>query len=345
MPPLRLTLATILALAVLVAIPGRIQADVSPAEAIEDVAKDLPTLPPDLIWAVQLPGYRRPSEHRPSGPIATQLEAAIQGLSVGWPPTGYRTDWTGTPGLLTHLSPPGEPPRATFWLTDGHLYLVENSPTGWQTRRLTEPYATYTAVIDLSGDGQPEVVAATDMGSGGFLYLQILAWDKERVWTAFSHQGIAGEPGRFGWFDAEGDGRRELWIDTGSTKGLFTDEPYAHSPFLRDRLTFRWENGTYKETARYRFATPLYHLNRCLYLASKGDWQGVAKHAEPGAQIDRTLVAELGIGPFRGGSDHSFVNGRIYFTKGAKDYFADFGPTGRLIQLGASPPRMYVPSA
>lgn len=324
----------VLTLILLLSMPTKALADTERAAAIQDVAKDLPTLPPDLIWEEPLLGRTRSNIcPPPTTPIDQQLDAAIKGLAAGWSPKGYRTDWTGAIcGFVTHLAAPGEPPRAIFWLSDGHLYLIEQRSSGWQTRRLTQPYADTTAVVDLSGDGQPEIIAATQLGSGAVLTLQILAWDKERVWTAFTHTG-AKEPGIFGWFDAEGDGKRELWIDTGSSRGLFTDEQVAHSPFMRDRLIFRWADGTYRQTGRYRFATPLYHLNRYLYLASQGDWHAAARHAEPGAQIDRKLVAELGLGPFAGGSDLPFVNGRIYFTKGNQAYYADFGRTGRLIRL------------
>lgn len=337
-------LIAIFAFLLLLALPLRTYAVEEREEALQDVAKDLPILSPDLIWEQQLPGRPRYDQRQPNANVAKELNAAIDGLSAGWSPSGNKTDWTGaTTGLLTHLSSPGEPPRAIFWLTDGNLYLVEERPTGWKTSRLTEIYTDYTAVIDLSGDGQPEVIGATHLGSGAFLYLQILAWDKERVWTAFTHKGRAMEPGLFGWFDAEGDGRRELWIDTGTTRGLFTAECHVHSPFLRDRLIFRWVDGTYKQTAQYRYATPTYHLNRYLYLANKGDWQATVKHVDPGAQIDRKLVAELGLGPFSGGSDVPFVNGRLYFTKGTQGYYADFGQTGRLIRLGASPSKSDLP--
>jgi hypothetical protein len=187
----------------------------------------------------------------------------------------------------------------------------------------------------LSGDGQPEIVAAAQYGSGAILALQVLAWDRERVWTAFTHRE-AKEPGLFGWFDADGDGRRELWIDTGAARGLFTGT--THGPFLRDRLVYRLESGTYQQVGRYRFATPFYHLNRYLYFANRGDWVEASKHVEPGVQIDRSLAAQLGVGPFSGGSDVPFVNGRMYFGKEGQDYFADFGRTGRLVRLGTGEP-------
>jgi hypothetical protein len=116
-----------------------------------EVGENLPTISPDLIWEQQLPGHRRAGSPNPKAPIRTELGRAIQALSAGWPPTGYQTDWTGTPGLVTHLSPPGEAPRAIFWLSDGHLYLVEKTQAEWQTRRLTDSYADVTAVVDLSG--------------------------------------------------------------------------------------------------------------------------------------------------------------------------------------------------
>lgn len=155
---------------------------------------------------------------------------------------------------------------------------------------------------------------------------------------AFTHTG-AKEPGFFGWYDAEGDGRRELWIDTSAARGLFTGT--THGPFLRDRLVYRWDSGTYRQVGRYRYATPFYHLNRYLYFASKGDWLKASRHAEPGVEVDRSLAALLGVGPFSGGSDVPFVNGRMYFGKEGKDYFADFGRTGRLVRLGKGEPHTH----
>jgi hypothetical protein len=328
----RFKAAAIVAVTLLLWGNGVSQAEQITQDAIQQVAENLPVLSPDIIWEQQLPGLRRAEPRNPNVSVDNELAGAIQLLSGGWSPTGNQTDWTGSPaGLVTHLSPPGETPRAIFWLTDGHLYLVEKSQAGWQTRRLTDAYADVSAVVDLSGDGQPEIVVSTQYGSGAILSLQVIAWDNQRVWTAFSHTG-AQEPGRFGWFDAEGDGRRELWIDTSVARGLFTGT--AHGPFMRDRLIFRWDHGTYRQIGRYRFATPLYHLNRYLYFTSKGDWKSATRHTEPGAKIDRTLATALGLGPFSGGSDVPFVNGRMYFGKDGRNYFADFGGTGRLVGLG-----------
>lgn len=310
---------------------GRIHAAPVTSDGIREVGENLPEMSPDIIWEQQLPGRTRFEPRQPNAPVDEELAGAIQALSADWSPHGYRTDWTGTPGLVTYLSAPGQAPRAIFWLSDGHLYLVEKTQAEWQTERLTESHADVTAVVDLSGDGQPEIVTAAHYGSGGHLALQVLAWDKQRVWMAFAHSG-AKEPGSFGWFDAEGDGRRELYIDTSDARGLFKGD--AHGPFLRDRLVYRWDRGTYRQVGRYRFATPFYHLNKYLYFASKGDWRSASRHAEPEAQIDRKLVTQLSTGPFSGGSDVPFVNGRMYFGKSGQDYFADFGRTGRLVRLG-----------
>lgn len=103
------------------------------------------------------------------------------------------------------------------------------------------------------------------------------------------------------------------------------------SPDGRFALFSAWSGGWYG-------ATPFYHLNRYLYFASKGDWLSASRHAEPGVEIDRRLATQLGIGPFSGGSDFPFVNGRMYFGKGGQDYFADFGRTGRLVGLGNGEP-------
>lgn len=311
---MRLAHAAIVAATLLLSGPGLSHTAQTPLNATSQVAENLPLLAPDLIWEQQLPGRRRAEPRDPHAPIAKELGGAIRALSAGWSETGDQTDWAGTPGLVTHLSPPGGAPRA---------------------RRLTDPHADVTAVVDLSGDGQPEIVAAAQHGSGAILTLQVFSWDIDRVWPAFAYTG-AQEPGLFGWFDAEGDGRRELWIDTGTERGLFSGA--THGPFMRDRHLFRWQNGTYRQHARYRFATPFYHLNRYLYFASKGDWQSASRHAEPGSEIDRTLATELGPGPFDGGSDLPFVNGRMYFSKDRRDYFADFGLTGRLARLGAGGP-------
>ena len=80
------------------------------------------------------------------------------------------------------------------------------------------------------------------------------------------------------------------------------------------------------------------HLNRYLYLASKGELARAAAHLEPGAQIDQALVAVLGRGPFSGGRDDGFVNGRLYFVKDQQPFYADFGPTGRLVRIGVGHP-------
>ena len=309
---------------------GLAQGEPISAEAIGEVADNASPISPDLIWEQQSNGRRWPPRE-PSANITRDQTAAFAVLSAGWATTGNQTDWEGTHGLVTHLSPPGEPARAVFRFSDGHLYLVERRKTGWQARRLTEIHADETAVVDLSGDGQPEIIAASQHGSGAHLALQVFAWDRQRVWLAYSHNS-AKEPGTFGWFDAEGDGQRELWIDSSAARGLFTGT--THGPFFRDRTVFRWERGTYRQAAKYRFATPFYHLNRYLYFASTRDWKSASRHAEPEAAIDRALAARLGLGPFSGGSDIPFVNGRIYFGKDGQDYFADFGPTGRLLRLG-----------
>lgn len=94
------------------------------------------------------------------------------------------------------------------------------------------------------------------------------------------------------------------------------------------------EGGTYKQYGRYRMATPFYHLNRYLYFAARGDWRRAEEHLEPGAQVDRELVRELGTGPFRGFHADQFSSVRVPFFKGETPYYAKFGPTGRLFRLG-----------
>jgi hypothetical protein len=159
-------------------------------------------------------------------------------------------------------------------------------------------------------------------GSGAILILNIFKWDGAKLKLLFARQGAA-EPGLFGF-----------WIETASNKALFTAEQWAHGPLLRDRLVFRLEGGTYRQYGRYRQATPFYHLNRYLYFASRGDWKHAAEHLEPGAQVDRDLVRELGTGPFRGFSPDRFASVRMPFFKGDTPYHARFGPTGRLLRLG-----------
>lgn len=326
--------AAVVALASLLAGAGFTGAGSISPDELQQIAEELPLLPPDLVWEQQLPGVRRAELRIPQAPTVSELDEAIRALSAEWPLTGYKTDWTGTPGLVTHLARPGENPRAVFWLADGHLYLVEKGQQEWHTQRLTDLRIDVTSVVDLSGDGQPEIVAASQYGSGAILALRVFAWDQQRIWMAFSHTG-AQEPGHFGWFDAESDGRRDLWIDTSEARGLFRG---IHGPFLRDRLRFRWDGRTYRQVGQYRFATPFYHLNRYLYFASKQDWLSASRHVEPASEVDRGLAAQLGLGPFSGGSDMPFVNGRMYFGKDGRNYFADFGPTGRLVRLGIGGP-------
>lgn len=322
-------------LGLLLLVPVAVGASGSEAErqaGLADVALDLPTLPPMDPWSYALPGWRR-SYPEPGADVKADLAEAIKRLERGWPTAGHGDDLVQCCAGVLHLSPPGAPPRAILWLSDQHLWQVERRGESWHTERLTSPWVQHVSVQDLTGDGHPEIVAANQGGSGGVLVLQIFTWDQRSVWRAFVHEG-AREPGLFGFYDAEGDGVSELWIDSASTKGLFTDEPRAHEPFLRDRFTFRWQNGTYGETARYRYATPFYHLNRYLLLASRGERGKAARHLEEGARIEEAIRARLGTGPFREGGDSGFVNGRVFFAKGEERFFADFGPTGRLLRIG-----------
>lgn len=258
-----------------------------------------------------------------------QLRAISLGLANG--EKGERLlGLAGAPVL--RLSPPRARPRlmvALRWRGSGSsfLYLVEQG----EHQRITRFPAQMAEARDLTGDGRPEIIAAAMWGSGAVLALQILAWDDRGVRELFDYSG-AMEPGNFGFFDAEGDGERELWIDTATTKGLFAAEPYAHRPFLRDRLVFRLKEGRYRQYGRFRFATPFYHLNRYLWLMAR--FENASAHVELGARIDAALARQIGVGPFRGGNDLPFVNGRMWFCKGQESFYADFGATGRLLALG-----------
>jgi hypothetical protein len=239
---------------------------------------------------------------------------------------------SGVGQVVLRLSAPSAPPRAIVILREGPLYLVEKKDGFWRERRLVEFEPEVTQTLDLTGDGQPEVVAARHFGSGGHLALEILGWDESEVRTLFRHSG-ASEPGQFGFFDAEGDGIRELWIDTAATHGLFPRGPTVHGPFLRDRYVFRWEAGAYRPTGHFRYSTPFYHINRFLWFARHEQWRQAARHLESGAVVDRSLARTLAKGDLGGGDDTPFVNGRMLIIRDQDRFVAEFGATGRLLRL------------
>lgn len=232
---------------------------------------------------------------------------------------------------LSAPSAPSAPSRAIVILTAGPVYLVEKRGDSWHERPLAEFEPEVIDTLDLTGDGQPEVVAARHYGSGGHLALQIFGWDAGGVRTLFRHSG-ASDPGQFGFFDAEGDGIRELWIDMAATRGLFS-RGHTHGPFLRDRYVFRWQAGGYRPSGHFRYATPFYHFNRFLWFAGRGDWRRAARHTESGAVIDRSLARALAEGELGGGADTPFVNGRMLIIRNQERFFAEFGATGRLLGI------------
>lgn len=349
---MRLLAAAFLCVAVLSVMPGGSRA--LPITRIPEppgIGSDLPVLSPDRVeWG---PESRYPQfepltelqqrklaqwgidseavEGRQGEAAATaaQIKAVEAELSVpGWE-TGLSA---GAGRLILRLSPPGTPVRVVVHLRGGWLYEVAQQPDtgGWSARQLIDFRPSMVDTIDLTGEGRPEIVAGWLYGSGAHLALVILMWDEQRVWELFRSAG-AMEPGQYGFFDAEGDGLRELYIDTAAGHGLFM--PGIHGPYLRDRLVYRYDGRRYVLHKRYRFATPFYHLNRYLYFARRGQWRRAAEHAEPGAQIDPQLAAWLGEGGLTGGDDMAFINGVTLFHKEARAFRADFGPTGRLLRL------------
>lgn len=260
------------------------------------------------------------------------VQAELTGPNGVPPYAGLRS---GAGQLILRLSPPSGLPRAIVLLREGRLIELSQKPDStWNARPLTEFRPSMIGTFDLTGEGRPEIIAARLDGSGAFLTLQILTWDDRRVRELFRSTG-AMEPGQFGFFDAEGDGRSELYIDTAAGHGLF--RPGTHGPYLRDRLVYRFDGQTYVLSARFRFATPFYHLNRYLYFACRGDWKRASQHAESGARVDRRLAAWLGEGGLAGAEDAPFVNGRMGFQKMKINFRAEFGPTGRLLSVHSAP--------
>ena len=318
------------------------------------IGAELPTLPPGPIewgpetrYAVFSPLSERQRQtllglgidpetvmghHGPEPAVQAQLKAMQAQLS--------RTDHilgTGSGREILRLSPPEAPLRSIVLLREGQLYLmVQQRDSTWNSRPVAADFRpSMVDAYDLTGDGRPEIITARLDGSGAHLSLRIFAWNDRGVWEVFRHHGAL-EPGQYGFFDAEGDGRSELAIDTAAGHGLF--HPGIHGPFLRDRLIYRWNGTTYQLHRRYRFATPFYHLNRYLYWACRGDWRRAAAHAEPGAQVDRRLAAWLGKGGLVGDIYDATVNGTIPFAKNGQSFQADFGPTGRLLRIKGPPP-------
>lgn len=267
---------------------------------------------------------------------AERLKAALSEIGERWgTPQLDRSFRTGAAQIVLRLAPPEAEPRAVVALRGGSLYLVERRDGQWQTRQLAGA-VQHVAALDLTGDGRPELAASSVHGSGAYLNLQIFAWDDEGLAEAFRGGHGGGEIGSFGFLEPLPDGRRDLWLDHPVSAGLF--ELGTQGPYIRDRLYFRWEGGTYSLYDQKRLATPFYHLNRYLYLAHRGQAGRAAAHLEPGARIEQAVVSELGLGPLKGGRDHGFVNGRLYFTKEGQPYYADFGPTGRLLRIGRGHP-------
>lgn len=277
----------------------------------------------------------------PEAVAREQLKAAKLELARprAWPPEEFRT---GVARTVVHLSPPESPPRAVVVLRGSGtcpcpFYLLEQRTDGWAQTDLG--VAEATAILDVSGDGRPEIINSASFGSGHFLSVRVWAWDQHRLWEAFSFEG-PGDSGPFGFdHDAE-TGTRVLWVDLPAGRGLFTELAPTHGPFLKERRFYRWAGGTYRQERSYPLATPFYHLNQYLSFAGKGDWESAARHAEPGARVDRRLAASLGRGPLHGGGlrDAAFVNERQYFRKGEASYYVDFGPTGRVLRLGEGTP-------
>lgn len=321
------------------------------------IRSELPTLPPDIVqWAPER-GY-----YQPEGRLTERERQVLQKLGIDSEAVeGWRRDATvveaqlaavkaelagqdatppffrsGVAQFVLRLSPPSSRLRAIIRLREGRLFEITHlSDSKWNARPLSELRPSMIETIDLTGDGRPEIIAGRLDGSGAILSLQVFAWNDKETWTIFQDSG-AMEPGQFGFREADFSGRRDLLIDTGAGHGIFN--PGIHGPYLRDRLVYRYDGRSYVLRARYRFATPFYHLNRYLYLACKGDWQRAATHAEPGAKVDRRLAAWLGEGGLIGGGDTAFVNGWIGFRKGKQEFHAEFGPTGRLSGISSREP-------